>query len=516
MNQFKEYISTCLNENKERVRSFNDIRPLFDASEKTDTTIDDLTWDDLDMDKVYRKLDRTFSSPGEASLYCLLRNPLMNKEKLLKRDKTIEFLKNDSKLSGILRNIFFNLNIDSENRLLKMLANDIVVSKLKFFIYFILGYIIPPALIILAIVLKEPRFMIALLVSVLVNVQIADYESKYVKSRGLIYLRNLISSAKKICNLKNENLSAYTGEIQSILKELKSIDRSTAILKLINSFGGLLEMLAIPFLIEQTTYYKISGKLQDKTHEILKLYYIVGELDALLSIASYKTTTEGLSSPTFTDSVMVNIEDGIHPLLKNPVANSISITNKGIVLTGTNMSGKSTFIRMLSINILLAQCFNFVLAKKYVGTFFNIVSSISPKDDVDAGKSYYLAEAEGILRILKALDKNIPVFCPIDEIFRGTNPVERISSSAEILKYINNKNAICIVATHDRELSEMLAENYDFYHFSENVNENTGLSFDYKLKPGIIDTSNAIKILEYIGYPKEITQGAYKRAKALR
>ena len=180
------------------------------------------------------------------------------------------------------------------------------------------------------------------------------------------------------------------------------------------------------------------------------------------------------------------------------------------------MSGKSTFIRMLSINILLAQSFNFVLAKKYVGTFFNIVSSISPKDDVDAGKSYYLAEAEGILRILKALDKNIPVFCPIDEIFRGTNPVERISSSAEILKYINNKNAICIVATHDRELSEMLAENYDFYHFSENVNENTGLSFDYKLKPGIIDTSNAIKILEYIGYPKEITQGAYKRAKALR
>lgn len=88
---------------------------------------------------------------------------------------------------------------------------------------------------------------------------------------------------------------------------------------------------------------------------------------------------------------------------------------------------------MVSTNILLAQTFNFVLGKEYEGCFLNIVSSLSPKDDIINGKSYYLAEAESILRIIKASQKEIPVFCPIDEIFRGTNPLERISSSAEFL-----------------------------------------------------------------------------------
>lgn len=208
-------------------------------------------------------------------------------------------------------------------------------------------------------------------------------------------------------------------------------------------------------------------------------------------------------------------EEGVHPLVEDAVPNSININNKGIVLTGTNMSGKSTFLRMLGINIILAQSFNFVLAKKYESCFFNIVSSISPNDDVNEGKSYYMAEAESILRIIKATEKGIPVFCPIDEIFRGTNPTERIAASAEILKYINSKKTISIVATHDRELSDILKENYEFFYFSEKVDSKEGLSFDYKLKSGVSKTKNAIKLLEYIGYPEDIVKNAYKRSEVL-
>ncbi|MBC8059705.1 MAG: hypothetical protein H7Y18_03475 [Clostridiaceae bacterium] len=91
---------------------------------------------------------------------------------------------------------------------------------------------------------------------------------------------------------------------------------------------------------------------------------------------------------------------------------------------------------------------------------FNIVSSISPKDDLNQGKSLYLAEVESILRIIKALEKKRPVFCPIDELFRGTNPIERISTSAEILRYLNKHKTISIVATHDRELVNILREEY--------------------------------------------------------
>ena len=93
--------------------------------------------------------------------------------------------------------------------------------------------------------------------------------------------------------------------------------------------------------------------------------------------------------------------------------------------------------------------------------------------------------------------------------------LERISSSAEILEYINQRNGICIVATHDRELSDMLKENYDFYYFSEEVDSTNGLKFDYKLKKGVSKTRNAIKLLEYVGYPKEIVEKAYKRVETM-
>ncbi|EKN42716.1 muts-related protein, family 1, partial [Clostridium botulinum CFSAN001627] len=260
-----------------------------------------------------------------------------------------------------------------------------------------------------------------------------------------------------------------------------------------------------------------SEVLKYKKEYIMNIFHILGELEALLSISGYqKNLKEDYVNPIFTKEVFLDIKEGIHPLLDKPVANSISIKDKGIVLTGTNMSGKSTFLRMLGINILLSQTFYFALAKEYKASFFNIVSSISPNDDLSKGKSYYMAEAEGILRIVKALEKDLPVFCPIDEIFRGTNPIERIAMSAEILSYLQNGRTVSIVATHDRELVDILKDSYEFYYFSESVDSKNGLDFDYKLKVGVSNTRNAIKLLEYIGYPKKITEKAYKRAETIK
>jgi hypothetical protein len=399
-----------------------------------------------------------------------------------------------------------------------MLEGLLSVNKLKFYAYTLLGQVIPLLLIILTFVFKEPRFMMAMFILININIYVTQKEKNNVKATGIIYLRDLLTAANKISKIDNLALSPLIKKIKSTLKtkEIKSIDRSTQFIKIITGFGGVLEYLAVPFLLEVTTYYKISGPLIENEDKLLSLYYLVGEIDALISIASYKESNiSKCATPIFIDETSIKIVDGIHPLLKKPVANSVSIEKNGIVLTGTNMSGKSTFLRMMSTNILLAQTFNFVLAKEYEACFLNLVSSISPQDDINSGKSYYLAEAESILRIINALDDDKPVFCPIDEIFRGTNPIERISSSAEILSYINSKNAICIVATHDRELSEMLKDHYDFYFFSEDVSSTNGLSFDYKLKEGVSETRNAIKLLDYVGFPKEITTAAYKRAETL-
>ncbi|MFT8350659.1 MutS-related protein [Clostridium saccharoperbutylacetonicum] len=511
----KDFIRRDIAAPKDRRRNISKIRTLFDLREKNEYTLDEQTWNDLQMDEVFCDLDRTYSAEGEAALYTMLRNPIMQEEELRVRGKLINTFKENINLTVDLRRIFYDMIYDKKNRLIDMMESLVPSQKFKYFLYSFLG-ILPILIVAAVIIFKSPELMMLLMMDILLTIQIHIKEKDNINSIGLTDLRDLINAGKRISQINNNEIEAYNIRINELLKKVKSIDNATYLIKIINSFGGLLEMCSIPFLLEEITYYKVNEELMLKKDMLLELYYLVGELDALISISIYENNNrDNCSTPKFIEEISLKIKDGIHPLLKEPVANSINICRKGIVLTGTNMSGKSTFLRMVSTNILLAQTFNFALAKEYEGCFLNIVSSISPKDDITNGKSYYMAEAESILRIIKASEQEIPVFCPIDEIFRGTNPLERISSSAEILNYINKGKAICIVATHDRELSDMLKENYDFYHFSEEVDNENGLKFDYKLKRGVSKTRNAIRLLEYIGYPKEIVEKSYKRIEGM-
>ena len=346
-----------------------------------------------------------------------------------------------------------------------------------------------------------------------VNLYIYEKEKLQIPTQGILYLEQMMKCSKKITHIKEEILEEETSELKAINKRLKKLNGIIKITMINDIIGGVFSFISVMFLLEESAFYKAIPYINKNKKEILNLYESLGKIDAFISIANFKTGLQGIYvEPIFNSDLSLEIEDGYHILLKKGVPNSIHIKDKGIILTGTNMSGKSTFLRMIGINIILAQSFYFTLAKKYNGTFLNVVSSISPSDDLSEGKSFYLSEAESLLRVIKALDKKYPVFCPIDEIFRGTNPIERIAASAEILKYINERNSISIVSTHDRELIDILRDDYNFYYFSESVNNN-GLSFDYKLKEGMSTTRNAIKLLEFIGYDKDIVEKAYIRAR---
>lgn len=503
------------NKDVEKIRNIEKIKKFFNMRKKGDYTLDDQTWDDLDMNKVYEKLDRAYSSSGEAALYSMLRNPLMKEEELKKRDELIQLFKENSRLREKLQCIFFNLSNDFKNCFLDMIENDLIINKTKYYIYTLLGKILPLIMILLA-VFVNIKFMIGLFGLASINMLINSREVKDIKSNGIFYLRKSILAAKKIVSINNSDIIYYRDKLKVMLKSVKDIDRGTRLIGFINMWAGLFEPLSVLFLLEESAYYAISDKIKREKETLMDLYYIVGEIEALISISGYQhNLREMYVNPNFINNISLNLEGGIHPLIDNPVANSISIESGGIVLTGTNMAGKSTFLRMLGVNMILAQSFYFVLAKEYEAPFFNIVSSISPNDDLTKGKSFFMAEVESILRIIKALEKDVPVFCPIDEIFRGTNPIERVSMSAEILTYINNAKTISIVATHDRELVNILKENYEFYYFSENVDTSKGLSFDYKIKKGVSQTRNAIKLLEYMGYPKKIIDRSFIRAETI-
>ncbi len=502
-------------EDIDKTRNHERIRKFFDMKEKKEYTLDDQTWDDLDMNKVYDKLDRSYSSLGEAALYAMLRSPFMDEEKLKDRNRVIELLKENEIIRESLQYIYFDLNKDKYNTFLNMIENDLVINKFKYYLYTFLGKILPIIFILLSI-FHDKKFMLVFFAISMFNMFINSNERNTIKSNGILYLRNIIKSAKKISAVRNKGIADYTDKIVVALKNIKGIDRGTRLIGFANMWGGLFESISVAFLLEESAYYAISSLLKEKKQCLIDIYETMGELEALISISGYQYNLKyQYAKPRFIQGTSLNIKEGVHPLIENAIPNSVSIKNKGIVLTGTNMSGKSTFLRMLGVNILLAQTFYFALAKEYEACFFNIVTSISPSDDLVKGKSFYMAEAESILRIINALEKEIPVFCPIDEIFRGTNPIERISLSAEILMYLSQGKTISIIATHDRELTDILKDIYEFYYFSEMVDSSQGLNFDYKLKQGVSQTRNAIKLLQYMNYPKAIIDKSYQRAEKI-
>ncbi len=508
------YIKEDSKRDNERVRNFKSIRRLFDIRPKTEYFLDEQSFNDLDMNRVYENFDRTYSSAGESALYSMIRNIIIDEKELNRRNNIISFFKDNEDKKCQVQMHFFNMGFDNKDCFIEMLETYLKVNKSKYYLYTFLGKFLPILIILISIMTKNPKYMFGFAIILWVNAFINMAEAKNIKDKGLLYLRKIIVAAKKLKNLNISELKDYKLQITNILNNIKSIDRGTRLVGFTTMFEGFFEFISVPLLLEEAAYYKLSSELKEKKNYLLDLYYIIGEIEALASVASYQSGLDTpYTKPKFYQELKLNISEGIHPLVKNPVANSININKHGIILTGTNMSGKSTFLRMLGINIVFAQSFNFVLAENYEASFFNVVSSISPSDDVNAGKSYYMAEAESILRIIKATEKPLPIFCAIDEIFRGTNPVERIASSAEILKYINSKKAISIVATHDRELADILKDYYDFFYFSEDVNNSEGLSFDYKLKQGVSQTKNAIKLLKYIGYPDEIIENSFERAK---
>ena len=137
------------------------------------------------------------------------------------------------------------------------------------------------------------------------------------------------------------------------------------------------------------------------------------------------------------------------------------------------------------------------------------MTCMSLRDDVESGESYYFREAKYLRRILDRMKEKGRVFCVIDEIFKGTNTTERIAASKAVLEYLARTDGFVLVATHDREIV-----NQDFYHkyyFDSKVMEHD-IVFDYRIREGIGGKSNAIALLELLGYPREIVQNAREYA----
>ena len=197
-------------------------------------------------------------------------------------------------------------------------------------------------------------------------------------------------------------------------------------------------------------------------------------------------------------------------MIDNPVKNNFK-ENGNVILTGSNASGKSTFIKTIAINSILAQSVNTCLADSYRAYFFKCMTSMALTDNLSEGESYYIVEIKSLKRICDSLNGDVPLLIFIDEVLRGTNTLERIAASSRILHYIGQRNCMLFAATHDIELTYILEKSFRLYHFEESV-ENGGVSFDYRIKDGRAVTRNAILLLKTLGFDPGITGQAAEAA----
>jgi hypothetical protein len=480
------------------------------ATREQKYVVDDRTWNDLDMDIIYGRLNQTLTIPGEQLLYALLRKPLFSQKSLEERSHVIRQLLQDQDMRERIQVILSKLGKSGGRYFVDLLWDARPEpNKFSFFYHGILLFI--PFFALLGF-LGYSLGWLGLIALSLGNMAI-HYRTKRKFSEDLPsirYLGRMVKCASRLSSLRNPILETYRLRLKLDLDKVSRIASKTTLLSL-GENDALYEYLNILFLIEVRAFHSFLRLMEKYESQLRDIFETIGFLDAMAAAASYKSGLKKCVEPELTDSSrFLVIEEVVHPLLEKPVPNSISLKEKGMLVTGSNMSGKTTFLKALGVNMILAQTLHFCLAKKFRSSFFNTVTLIGRKDNIIEGKSYYLDEILTLLRILDASRQETPCLCLLDEVFRGTNSLERISASAEVLLYLANQNGLVFASTHDLELTRLVIDFYVNYHFQEDIGEQ-GILFNYQLREGPAETRNAIKLLRHVGYPKEITDAAERR-----
>ena len=470
------------------------------------------TINDIDFYGLFKFIDRTTSKVGQQFLYRKVIEPTIHKSD--PSQNLIELFANNKKLREEIQLDLLKLN-ETDAYYISSLLKDNLLQKPKWFKFLGLDIAIIIFLIILS--FKYQIFIIFLIIPFAINMFLHYWNKNkaFQFVRSIPQLNLLIEVSKSLLRRSGVFHDKF---VKESIADLKSFQRKSSIINFDNGSGiqselsqigtYLLELIKAFFLVEVFTLFKVIKELESKRSSIITLFDYVGNIDSAISIASLRADNAKTCQPVFSSAEKkVTVKNMYHPLLENCVKNDLLICNKSILITGSNMSGKSTFLRTFIMNSILAQTIYTCFAEEFISPILKQYSSIRIDDNLFEGKSYYLQEVNTMASLIAEVNSPNQNLFVLDEVFKGTNTIERISAAKAILSYLNKRNNIVIISTHDIELSDMLKNEYDLYHFTETIEEGE-LYFDHKIKSGQLKTRNAIKLLELSNYPTEIINEA--------
>ncbi len=507
---------------KEDAFDFNLIEKYFRNKDNSDSfyVLSDKICNDLDINELFMFVDRTNSKVGQQYLYAGLRTFPSNSEHNIENENLIEYFSNNQDFRLSVQKQLQKLNNPEAFYITTLFQDEHLKPPKWFFVTKILSF---TSLFSLILTPFCPQLSLVLLGVFIINIVIHLWNKRnlYQYLSSIPQLLQLIKIAREL--FKNDNLKSLKPNLDKSFEVTAKIKKRMSFFKMGTRLEGdfesllwsLFELIKILFLIEPLFLFDVLKQLDTKRKEVENIYTFVGEIDCLISIASLRKGLSKYCNPTITKTKKtLSIKEAYHPLISNCVENDIEINKKSILLTGSNMSGKTSFIRTIGINAITGLTINTCFAKAMSMPRMRIYSAIRISDDLLNDKSYYFEEVLTIKDMLdKSQNEESNLFL-LDEIYKGTNTIERISAGKAVLSYLTKGNNLVCVSTHDIELVDLLKDEYDLYHFSEKV-EDKNVDFDYKLKEGKLTTRNAIRILQINDYPEKIIEEAFKLSKEL-
>ena len=481
--------------------------------------IDDITWNDLDMDRIFMLLNHTWSCIGESYLYCLLRMPAMEKETLKERNRLIECFRTHPEAREKMEYRFARIGKTGSQSMFDYIYNlaepkpEAVWPEFVWIIAVVVSF---------GSIFINAAFGVLLFLAVMFGSWYYYYGKKkriepFLRSCScLIQILKESESSGKIDAPELKNYQEKTVQAGKLLRKLK---RSTHFVVGGNAGENgeltkvFFDYINYTFHLDLIEFNTVIRELAAHMDDLEGLIDAVGALECATALASFRTLAEGsYCIPEFKKGgrASLSCENVFHPLIPDPVKNSIT-AERGVLLTGSNASGKSTFLKTVAVNAILAQTIDTCMADSWKGNFFRICTSMALRDDLAGKESYFIVEIKSLKRILNAADGKIPILCFVDEVLRGTNTVERIAASSEILESMEREDILCFAATHDIELTHILEKGYDNYHFEEEVRDSDVL-FNYRLFKGRAVSRNAIKLLGVMGYDPKLIEKAQNMA----
>ncbi|WMM26432.1 DNA mismatch repair protein [Tissierella sp. MB52-C2] len=385
-------------------------------------------------------------------------------------------------------------------------------QKIKKFLHFLPIFVIPLSIGIIVFKVKEIYSLIPLLILFQYLLWVIGFSKlnrilipvgKF-KSNLATYLDilKLIEKekfeSKKLKDLKeilfNKGYSSVLG--------IKELDRITEKINLRYNNALIYFLFNGLFLWDYECAYLLENWKKEYGLEVERWIEAIGEIEALSSLSVLIQIEEDISFPTIDNSKLKVKADSLgHPLINSDIRilNDIDMDNNIFIITGSNMSGKTTFLRTLGINLVLAYSGGPVYANKMSCPIVSIYTSMRVTDDLKNGISTFYAELLRIKDIINEAKENKNMIFLIDEIFRGTNSIDRILGAKNVLANLNKLEVIGAITTHDLELCVLDKYNrIKNYHFSEEYKDNK-IHFDYKIRLGRSTSTNAKYLMKLVG-----------------